>query len=65
MAFPGLARGSLVLRPEGRLTSPPRRGLRIPTARRFAVRTRRPFWQELQPGFPGPATLAPRGSSGH
>jgi hypothetical protein len=65
VAFPSLARGSLVLRPEGRLTSPPRRGLRIPTARRFAVRTRRPFWQELQPGFPGPATLAPRGSYGH
>jgi hypothetical protein len=27
-------------------------GLFLPTAQRFAVRTRRPIWQELQPGFP-------------
>jgi len=37
-------------------------GLRLPTAQRFAVRTRRPFWQELQPEFPGPTASAPRGN---
>jgi hypothetical protein len=53
----------LVLRPEGRLTSPPQRRVAPPTAQRFAVRTRRPFWQELQPGFPGPTMSAPRGAA--
>ena len=28
------------------------------TAQRFAVRTRRPFWQELNPDFPGPTAPA-------
>jgi hypothetical protein len=51
-AFPSLARESLVLRPEGRLNLTAARRVALPTAQRFAVGTRRPFWQELQPGFP-------------
>jgi hypothetical protein len=53
---------SLVLRPEGRLNLTTTRRVAPPTAQRFAVRTRRPFWQELQPGFPGPTASAPRGN---
>jgi hypothetical protein len=61
-AFPSLARGSLVLRPEGRLNLTAARRVALPTAQRFAVGTRRPVWQELQPGFPGPTASAPWGN---
>jgi hypothetical protein len=64
-AVPSLARESLVLRPEGRLNLTAARRVALPTAQRFAVRTRRPFWQELQPGFPGPTASAPRGNFLH
>jgi hypothetical protein len=36
-------------------------GVFLPTVQRFAVRTRRSFWQELQPGFSRSSRVGPSG----